>query len=146
MNGIYLYFVNQHRSSWPLLGLLSSTVERIFRNHYNLSINKTKTTKEEPIESSLTNTVRTPAKSLKGTKTNIFRNTTFSQSLYCCAIIGIDSFNTQLLKILKQKPFENIVGKGENAGNQQLLLFRQCFLLITKREGSVLTLYLICQF
>ena len=29
---------------------------------------------------------------------------------------------------LKKKPFENIVGKEENAGNQHFLLFLQCFL------------------
>ena len=26
-----------------------------------------------------------------------------------------------------EKPFENIMGKGENAGNQNFLLFPQCF-------------------
>ena len=30
------------------------------------------------------------------------------------------------------KPFENIVGKGENAGNQHFLLFPQCFLPVLK--------------
>ena len=30
-------------------------------------------------------------------------------------------------KALKEKPFENIVGKEENAGNQHFLLFPQCF-------------------
>ena len=29
---------------------------------------------------------------------------------------------------MKKKPFETIVGKGENDGNQQLLLLPQCFL------------------
>ena len=29
----------------------------------------------------------------------------------------------------EKKPFENIVGKGENAGNQHFLFFPQCFLL-----------------
>ena len=29
---------------------------------------------------------------------------------------------------MKQRAFENIVGKGENAGNQHFLLFPQCFL------------------
>ena len=29
---------------------------------------------------------------------------------------------------LRKGPFENIVGKGENAGNQHFLLFPQCFL------------------
>ena len=32
----------------------------------------------------------------------------------------------------EKKPFENIVGKGENAGNLHFLLFPQCFLLIPK--------------
>ena len=35
----------------------------------------------------------------------------------------IPTFNTSV-----KKPFENIVGKGENAGNQHFLLFPQCFL------------------
>ena len=30
------------------------------------------------------------------------------------------------------KPFENIVGKGENAGDQHFLLFQQCFLPVQK--------------
>ena len=29
---------------------------------------------------------------------------------------------------LEKKPSENIVGKGENAGNHHFLLFQQCFL------------------
>ena len=29
---------------------------------------------------------------------------------------------------LRKKPFENIVGKEENAGNQHFLLFSQCLL------------------
>ena len=35
---------------------------------------------------------------------------------------------SQLLKTLKKKPFENIVGKGENAGNQYFFLLPQYFL------------------
>ena len=34
----------------------------------------------------------------------------------------------------RKKPFENIVGKGENAGNQYLLLFPQCFLPYQRQE------------
>ena len=34
---------------------------------------------------------------------------------------------TRFFMILKKKPFENIVGKGENAGNHHSLLFQQCF-------------------
>ena len=33
-------------------------------------------------------------------------------------------------KALGKKPFKNIVGKGENAGDQHFLLFPQCFLPI----------------
>ena len=40
---------------------------------------------------------------------------------------------SQLLTTLKKKPFENIVGKGENADIQHFLLFPQCFLPIPKR-------------
>ena len=42
------------------------------------------------------------------------------------------SFTTQspLLTTLRKKPFENIMGKGANAGNQHLLLFPKCFLPI----------------
>ena len=35
---------------------------------------------------------------------------------------------SRLLTTLGRKPLENIVGKGENAGNQHFLLFPQCFL------------------
>ena len=44
--------------------------------------------------------------------------------------LGIELFTTdfQLLTTLKKKSFENIVGKGENAGNQHFLPFPQCFL------------------
>ena len=44
-------------------------------------------------------------------------------------------FNSQsrLLMTLRKKHFENIVGKGENAGNQHFLLFLQFFLPISKK-------------
>ena len=35
-----------------------------------------------------------------------------------------------------EKAFENIVGKGENAGNQHFLLFPQCFLSFTKQISN----------
>ena len=34
---------------------------------------------------------------------------------------------------LKMYPFENIVGKEENAGNQHFLLLQQCFLSFSKQ-------------
>ena len=43
----------------------------------------------------------------------------------------------------EKEAFENIVGKGENAGNQHFLLLPQCFLPIPKRI-SVYKLHLFC--
>ena len=37
-------------------------------------------------------------------------------------------YQSQLLTTLKKGPIENIMVKGENAGNQHFLLFPQCFL------------------
>ena len=39
---------------------------------------------------------------------------------------------SRLLMTLYKKPFENSVGKGENAGNQHFLLFPQRFLSYQK--------------
>ena len=49
-------------------------------------------------------------------------------------------FSTQsrLLTTLNETAFENIFGKGENAGNQHFLLFQRCFLPFPKQ---VLILY-----
>ena len=44
---------------------------------------------------------------------------------------------------LKEKAFENIVEKGENAGNQHFLLFPQCF-LPHHREKSPFQQHLFC--
>ena len=46
----------------------------------------------------------------------------------------VSPFTTQsrLLTTLKKKPFENNVGKGENAGNQHFLVFPKCFLIFSK--------------
>ena len=41
---------------------------------------------------------------------------------------------SRLLTTLKEKLFENIVGKEENAGNQHFLLFPQSFLSIQKKN------------
>ena len=51
---------------------------------------------------------------------------------------------SQILMTLKRKPFENIEGKGENAGNQHFLLFPQCFLPIPRRISSYIY-FLICK-
>ena len=46
---------------------------------------------------------------------------------------------------LRKKPFENIVGKGENAGNQHFLLFPR-FLPLTNQILIVhLQLFVVCK-
>ena len=48
-----------------------------------------------------------------------------------------------VLTILKKQPFENTVGKGENAGTQHFLLFPQCFLTF-QRQSPLFEPYLFC--
>ena len=43
---------------------------------------------------------------------------------------------SQVLTTPRKKLFQNSVGKGENAGNQHFLLFRQCFLLYQNQFSS----------
>ena len=44
------------------------------------------------------------------------------------SIMGYSSLpQSRLFTTRSEKPFENIEGKGENAGNQHFLLFPQCF-------------------
>ena len=50
---------------------------------------------------------------------------------------GLTLYHTTQLKVtMKEKPFENIVGEGENAGNQHFLLFPQCFLSFPKQIST----------
>ena len=51
------------------------------------------------------------------------------------------------LTTLKKNSFENIVGKGESAGNQHFLLFPQCFLPRPKPNFSfsVTFFFVICR-
>ena len=42
-------------------------------------------------------------------------------------------YHTILLTTLRKEAFENILGKGENAGNQHFLLFPKCFLHIPEQ-------------
>ena len=52
----------------------------------------------------------------------------------------IDMCNTLALyhtiPTLGKKPFENIVGKGENAGSQHFLLFPLCFQPYQRQKSS----------
>ena len=45
----------------------------------------------------------------------------------CTALVNPCPHNENLLTPLGNKPFENTVGKGEIARNDQFLLFPQCF-------------------
>ena len=45
---------------------------------------------------------------------------------------------------LKKKPLENIVGKGEKAGNQHFLPFPQCFLPFTEQISDFQSL-IVCR-
>ena len=51
--------------------------------------------------------------------------------------ITLKLFTTQLrlLTTLSKEVFENILGKGENAGNQHFLLFPKCFLAYQRHES-----------
>ena len=51
---------------------------------------------------------------------------------------------SQLVTTLKKKPFENIVGNGENAGKQHFLLSPQCFLPFPK-QILIIQPHLICR-
>ena len=64
-----------------------------------------------------------------------FQKTCTTRHVKTRACLGMGQpFTTQsrLLTTLKKKPFANIVGKGENAGNQHFLLFPQFF--FTQRQ------------
>ena len=43
----------------------------------------------------------------------------------------------RVLTTLNKKPFENIVEKGENAGNQHFFLFPQCFPVLSKNPEII---------
>ena len=53
-------------------------------------------------------------------------------------------FVITLLTTLRKKAFENILGIGENAGNQHFLLFQQSFLYFSK-QISTFKLHLFCR-
>ena len=61
-------------------------------------------------------------------------------------------FTTQsrLLATLKNQPFKNILGKGENAGNQHFLLLPNCFLPFQKKFQFYSNIYFVickcCEF
>ena len=62
-----------------------------------------------------------------------------------CGTHNSVTFTTQsrLLTTRKKKAFENILGKGENAGNQHFLLFPKCFLPFPK-QMLIFESHLLC--
>ena len=44
---------------------------------------------------------------------------------------------------MEKKAFENIVGRGENAGNQLFLLFPQCFLFLPRQILNCLVTFIL---
>ena len=58
-------------------------------------------------------------------QTSIFETTFILSSANA---FKFNQFKILSLKTLKEKAYENIVGKGENTSNQQFLLFSQCLL------------------
>ena len=58
-----------------------------------------------------------------------------------CSIFLYQTITT--FKDLYRKALENIVGKGENTGNQHFLLFQLCFQLFTK-QISIFQSHLFC--
>ena len=75
-----------------------------------------------------------------------YKNRVILENGSCSLFPVLKLFTTQsrLLTTPRKKPFENIVGKGENAGNQHFLLFPQCFLPYQRQELSF-ELHLFCR-
>ena len=76
----------------------------------------------------------------------VFPKSLFPRGVKRCHCMGMGLLFTKqfwLLTTLKKKPFENIIGKGENTVNQGFLLFEQCFLPFLK-EISICKSHLFC--
>ena len=57
------------------------------------------------------------------------RKKKFWRRKYWLPVFSLEPYTTTLtFNDPMKKPFENTVGKGENAGDQHFLLFPQCFL------------------
>ena len=65
-------------------------------------------------------------------------NFSFSRSVFKRLVLQtrkIQGLFGKGLTTQKMWPFENLMGTGENAGNQQFVLFPQCFLTFPKQAG-----------
>ena len=50
----------------------------------------------------------------------------------------------EILQPFRKRPFQNILGKGENADNQHFLLLPKCFLPFLKQNSNIDT-HLLCR-
>ena len=57
-------------------------------------------------------------------------------SIKVSAFTKLFTTQSQILMTLRKRPFENIVGKGENAAKQHFILFPQCFLPYQRHKSS----------
>ena len=53
-----------------------------------------------------------------------------------CRCVKLLPHTPDVLLPLKKRPFGNSLGKGENAGNQNFLLFPKCFLSFLKENSN----------
>ena len=58
-------------------------------------------------------------------------------------IINSSPHNTDFSRPPIRRTFKNIVGKGENAGNQHFLLFPQCFVTLKKLNFHILVAFML---
>ena len=77
---------------------------------------------------------------LAAIKPRVENSNPYNQSINLINPLPQDS---RLLTTLTERSFENIMGKGENAGNQHFLLFPKCFLPVLK-QISIFESHLFC--
>ena len=81
--------------------------------------------------------LRTTVKKNEGDKIELNRNLTDTrQRAAGMMLYYYDVPSTTLSQPQAEEAFENILGKGEIAGNQHFLLFPKCFLLFQKHNSS----------
>ena len=74
---------------------------------------------------------------LSSTNTLLWYSPKLSYGYKTCKSSALTLYHTiPTFNDLGEKLFENIVGKGENAGNQHFLFFPQCFLLFPKQKKN----------
>ena len=64
---------------------------------------------------------------------------------YLVCIVLVQPFTTQVITAIRKRAVENIVGIGENAGNQHFLHFPRCFLAIERQISYFSEIYFVVQ-